>query len=99
MIITKLPISEEQLFNNIKQFITDSTGITPDEIETDQTFKVWLGKDGKHHLAIGIQMDKLKYPTDYKYKGYLALLHNVTIMMADYTAFMGWITDINPEKL
>jgi len=93
MIISTIK-SENEIASNIKSFILQITGIVVDELETDEEFKLWLGNDGERHLAMGIKIDKLKYPDGFKYNAYVALLVNITIMMAGYPDFMGWIEDI-----
>ena len=52
--------SEDEALQDIKDFIVKITGITPDEIENDTNFRVWLGKDGGEWKAMGIDIDKLK---------------------------------------
>lgn len=86
--------SEDEALQDIKDFIVKITGITPDEIENDTNFRVWLGKDGGEWKAMGIDIDKVKYPDSYQYKAYVALLHNVMVMMADYGNFLMWVTSI-----
>jgi len=86
--------SENDIVEDIRNLLFGITSIMPDEIDKENTFRVWLGSDGYSSLAMGIEMDKVKYPSGYKYKAYVALLHNITVMMADYTNFLMWTIDL-----
>lgn len=91
--------STDDIIQAIKVLIGSTTNIQVEERETESDFSVWFGRDGLSSHALGVNIQKDKYPKEFRYNAYVALMHNLTIMMANYTNFLLWVIDLKLPEL